>query len=148
MKKYLLLPIAVFIFYLVGCEKNSTQTNQDNNFHFLSFMDYGCQKNSDAIAKLEANVLDDWNYQDGILELQFRFITYCGATFVDSCAITNERADLYLTNVQEQVTRCVCEFVNVFTLNWPEPGLVRVVLNYRFRTPEYHTMMDTVLNLR
>ena len=150
MKIYLILPIAVFVFLLGNCRQNSTGMDENNDSHLLNYIDYGCQNGNGFLAKPYPQCLENWYYDGCILDLRFRFTTLCEAIFEDSCAISGERLDLYLTNVQNATPLCACEYLNTFSIAWPVSGNVHITLNYRYKIhPEYHyTMIDTVITLR
>ena len=143
------MPIVVVLFILIDCQEHSTGLDENNNSHLLNYMDYGCQGSGDMLAKTNSQLLEDWYYDGGVLDLNFRFTTVCDAIFSDSCAVDGNHVELFLSNDQEAIAKCVCEYLNTFSVAWPVPGNVHITLNYRYKVhPEYNTMIDTVITVK
>lgn len=143
--------ILVIYLFVAGCHKDSgTDGSGSSNISFLSYQDYPCGSYGGA-AKLNSSddYLYHYSYDDGVLELDFRFSNTCGCAYEDSVVIEDNQIYLFLNDTASIHAKCICQHRSVFHLRLPENyESIRLELQINpYAHDEYYVCVDTLLDL-
>ena len=148
MKQALVFPTILGLYLLlISCHKDSVTNGSDGDISFLGYQDYPCGSyESKATINSSDDYLYGYSYEDGILELDFRFSNTCGCAYEDSVIIENNQICLFLNDTSNVHYKCICPHRGVFHLEIDHYKSIRLELQINpYVHDEYYLCMDTLL---
>ncbi|MBO8130456.1 MAG: hypothetical protein H0Z29_02940 [Candidatus Marinimicrobia bacterium] len=122
--------ISFLLFIITSCSKTELDKNS-GNINYMKMINYGCQSEnlSNYLALYNPKPqLDTIMVNDDSLFICIRFITNCGAKFIDSVLTYNNTIEITLDDTGPPAD-CICLFKNDFVFDNFYPGSFHLLVN-------------------
>ncbi|MFZ1291442.1 MAG: hypothetical protein WAR79_15210 [Melioribacteraceae bacterium] len=138
--KIILSSIALILIISFGCNEEETAPIVPQNtrpIEHLSIKVQGCQSSEILLKTNDVG----WSYSNDTLKIAYMFKANCYSKFSHTINSTENKIEIYLTNVSNSSARCMCNFQETFSFYAESPKKIKVYFYYRSKsTDEYEDM--------
>ncbi len=111
-----------------------------------TFYDYGCPDQVLGKTLQTGNYLYEWEVNNDLLNLDFRFINTCGSIYMDSVLFMQDTISICLTDTARSHARCICEHQCQFEFLVEGMDHIPLLMEIKFYAQDVYTAcVDTLL---
>ena len=121
----------ILIFSFIHCNQTSEVDLQKQGYlSKISFADKGCVDLTKSVLYLieSEDALHSWDYDKGILNLDFLINSTCGSLFMDETNTAGSVIGIVLTDTAHVHARCTCDFTESFSFSVQGTNQVQIIL--------------------
>ena len=150
--------IFVFIALVIGfysCNSNNSITDPGNNSSFSKIRTQYIPCDADQKTKSTLNKINNkfelfyWDYNNGYLDMIFKFNAVCESKFADSIYTNGSTMEIFLRDTSSIHAHCICDeefHTSAMIENTSEVHLKFNIMS--FTSDKYNTVLDTVLSIK
>lgn len=147
-----ILIILVLGFY--SCNSDGSVTDPVNNSSFSKVRTQYIPCDDSKFTLPKTNKINDffelyyWDYNNGYLDMIFKFNAVCESKFADSVYTEGSTIEIFLSDTSNIHAHCICDEEFHTSAMIENTSEVHLKFNIKFFTSEkYETVMDTILSL-
>jgi hypothetical protein len=144
---YLYTVVFIAAALIASCLELNSVSSISGSIKYGSFEDLGCTPDG-SLAKINDEVIFNWEYSNNHLSLEFLFSTHCSAECKDSVLISENLIHIYLADTSDYAARCICRLHEKFDFQVFNQSQIRVLFSYKaYASTEFQLLIDQTINL-